>query len=49
MNRLKKEIKDSSLINIISENQYQFIPERLINIKKMIKELRNGLKISLQS
>ena len=36
MNQLKYEIKDSSLMKIINENQYQFIPERLINIKKMI-------------
>ena len=44
MDQLKNEIKDSSLMKIISENQYQFIPERLINIKKMIKEIEKWFK-----
>ena len=44
MNQLKKEIKDSKLMKIISENQYQFIPERLIDIKKMIREIEEWFK-----
>ena len=44
MNQLKKEIKDSKLMEIISDNQYQFIPERLIDIKKMIREIEEWFK-----
>ena len=31
-------------MKIISENQYQFIPERLIDIKKMIREIEEWFK-----
>ena len=44
INQLKKEIKDSKLMKIISENQYQFIPERLIDIKKIIREIEKWFK-----
>ena len=44
MNQLKKEMIDSNLIDIISDNQYQFMPERLIDIKKMIREIEEWLK-----
>ena len=39
MNQLKKELIESNLMEILSENQYKFKPERLIDIKKMVREI----------
>ena len=44
MNQLKKELIESNLMEILSENQYQFMPERLIDIKKMIREIEQWFK-----
>ena len=39
MKQLKKELIESNLMEILSENQYKFKPERLIDIKKMVREI----------
>ena len=44
MNQLKKELIESTLVEILSENQYKFMPERLIDIKKMIREIEQWFK-----
>ena len=44
MNQLKKELLDSNLMEILSENQYKFIPKRLIDVKKMIREIEEWFK-----
>ena len=44
MNQLKKELLDSNLMKILSEIQYEFMPERLIDIKKMVKGIDEWFK-----
>ena len=44
MKQLKKELLDSNLMKILSEIQYEFMPERLIDIKKMIKGIDEWFK-----
>ena len=44
MNQLKKELIYNSLMEILSENQYKFTPERLIDIKKMVREIDGWFK-----
>ena len=39
ISQLKKELIESNLMEILSENQYKFKPERLIDIKKMVREI----------
>ena len=42
--QLKKELLDSNLMKILSEIQYEFMPERLIDIKKMVKGIDEWFK-----
>ena len=44
MNLLKKELWDSNLMEFLSENQYKFTPERLIDIKKMVRDIEEWFK-----
>ena len=44
MKQLKKELLDSNLMKILSEIQYEFMPERLIDIKKMVKGIDEWFK-----
>ena len=44
INQTKKELLDSNLMKILSEIQYEFMPERLIDIKKMVKGIDEWFK-----
>ena len=44
INQLKKELIKSNLMKILSENQYKFTPERLIDIKKMVRGIDEWFK-----
>ena len=44
LKQLKKELLDSDLMKILSEIQYEFMPERLIDIKKMVKGIDEWFK-----
>ena len=44
INQLKKELIESNLMEILSENQYKFTPERLIDIKKMVRKIEEWFK-----